>query len=327
MSVISESLAMKLSPDNKEFVVKNTQLRTMHFVIFLVILYLSPLSMQEILKKRFNEEGFVVIRDLLEPSEVEFYREVVKEAILERKQYDERDLKDKSEYEQSFTQCQNLWEDHMDIRRLTFDQRIAKIASELLDTKAVRLWHDQALIKEPGGRETDPHHDQPYWPIAEADTVTAWIPLCDIDETNGQLGFYPGSHKLEDQKFINIFSGKIDENEFLKISNLQSNKVKYQKLKAGDVSFHHGLTFHRAKPNESEQERIVHTAIFFADGSTRGNETFHFSVDRPDIKVGEKIESDVTPIAYPISKLPERPKKGISDDFIGYKMLGLLPKD
>ena len=283
--------------------------------------------MYEDLKKRFNDEGFIVIRDVFEPSEIEFYREVVKEAIKERKQFDERALEDKSEYEKSFTQCQNLWEDYIDIRKLTFDQRICKIASELLDVDAIRLWHDQALVKESGGRETDPHHDQPYWPIKEAKTITAWIPLCDVDETNGQLGFYPGSHKLADKKFIDIFSGKVNEKEFLETSNLKSDEISYQELKAGDVSFHHGLTFHRAKPNLSNKDRIVHTAIFFADGSTRGDDKFHFSVDRPEIKVGQKIESDVTPLAYPIRDLPSRPVQGISDDFIGYKMLGLLPKE
>ena len=283
--------------------------------------------MHEDLKKRFNDEGFIVIRDVFEPSEIEFYREVVKEAIKERKEFDERALEDKSEYEKSFTQCQNLWEDYIDIRKLTFDQRICKIASELLDVDAIRLWHDQALVKESGGRETDPHHDQPYWPIKEAKTITAWIPLCDVDETNGQLGFYPGSHKLSDKKFIDIFSGKVSEKEFLETSNLKSDEISYQELKAGDVSFHHGLTFHRAKPNLSNKDRIVHTAIFFADGSTRGDDKFHFSVDRPEIKVGQKIESDVTPLAYPIRDLPSRPVQGISDDFIGYKMLGLLPKE
>ena len=283
--------------------------------------------MHEDLKKRFNDEGFIVIRDVFEPSEIEFYREVVKEAIKERKQFDERALEDKSEYEKSFTQCQNLWEDYIDIRKLTFDQRICKIASELLDVDAIRLWHDQALVKESGGRETDPHHDQPYWPIKEAKTITAWIPLCDVDKTNGQLGFYPGSHKLSDKKFIDIFSGKVSEKEFLETSNLKSDEISYQELKAGDVSFHHGLTFHRAKANLSNKDRIVHTAIFFADGSTRGDDKFHFSVDRPEIKVGQKIESDVTPLAYPIRDLPSRPVQGISDDFIGYKMLGLLPKE
>ena len=283
--------------------------------------------MFEDLKKSFNEDGFVVVRDLFDSSEIKFYREVIKEAIKERKHFDERVLKDRSEYEQSFTQCQNLWEDYIDIRKLTFDQRVCKIASKLLDTEAIRLWHDQALIKESGGRETDPHHDQPYWPIKETKTITAWIPLCDIDETNGQLGFYSGSHKIKDKKFINIFSGKVDENNFLETANVSPDQISYQAMKEGDVSFHHGLTFHRAKSNFSNYDRIVHTAIFFADGCTRGDDKFHFSVDRSNIKVGEKIDSDVTPIAFPITTLPERPKNGISDDFIGYKMFGLLPKE
>ena len=283
--------------------------------------------MFEDLKKSFNEDGFVVVRDLFDSSEIKFYREVIKEAIKERKHFDERVLKDRSEYEQSFTQCQNLWEDYIDIRKLTFDQRVCKIASKLLDTEAIRLWHDQSLVKESGGRETDPHHDQPYWPIKETKTITAWIPLCDIDETNGQLGFYSGSHKIKDKKFINIFSGKVDENNFLETANVSPDQISYQVMKEGDVSFHHGLTFHRAKSNISNHDRIVHTAIFFADGCTRGDDKFHFSVDRSNIKVGEKIDSDVTPIAFPITTLPERPKNGISDDFIGYKMFGLLPKE
>ena len=283
--------------------------------------------MFEDLKKSFNEDGFVVVRDLFDSSEIKFYREVIKEAIKERKHFDERVLKDRSDYEQSFTQCQNLWEDYIDIRKLTFDQRVCKIASKLLDTEAIRLWHDQALVKESGGRETDPHHDQPYWPIKETKTITAWIPLCDIDETNGQLGFYSGSHKIKDKKFINIFSGKVDENNFLETANVSPDQISYQVMKEGDVSFHHGLTFHRAKSNISNYDRIVHTAIFFADGCTRGDDKFHFSVDRSNIKVGEKIDSDVTPIAFPITTLPERPKNGISDDFIGYKMIGLLPKE
>ena len=283
--------------------------------------------MFEDLKKSFNEDGFVVVRDLFDSSEIKFYREVIKDAIKERKHFDERVLKDRSDYEQSFTQCQNLWEDYIDIRKLTFDQRVCKIASKLLDTEAIRLWHDQALVKESGGRETDPHHDQPYWPIKETKTITAWIPLCDVDETNGQLGFYSGSHKIKDKKFINIFSGKVDENNFLETANVSPDQISYQVMKEGDVSFHHGLTFHRAKSNISNYDRIVHTAIFFADGCTRGDDKFHFSVDRSNIKVGEKIDSDVTPIAFPITTLPERPKNGISDDFIGYKMFGLLPRE
>ena len=93
------------------------------------------------------------------------------------------------------------------------------------------------------------------------------------------------------------------------------------------MSFHHGLTFQRAKPNDSNEDRIVHTVIFFEDGSKRSDNKFHFSVDRPGIKAGQAIRSDVTPLAYPIESLPSAPKNKISDDFLGYKVLGLLPKD
>ena len=85
------------------------------------------------------------------------------------------------------------------------------MASELIGAKSIRLWHDQALVKESRGRETDPHHDQPYWPIKETNTITAWIPLCNVDESNGQLGFYPGSHKLKDQKFKSLVFEIMDE--------------------------------------------------------------------------------------------------------------------
>ena len=77
--------------------------------------------MIEDLKNKFDEDGYVVVRDLLKASDVEFYREVVKDAIRERKQFDERELKDKSVYEQSFVQCQNLWEDNETIRELSFN--------------------------------------------------------------------------------------------------------------------------------------------------------------------------------------------------------------
>jgi len=103
--------------------------------------------------------------------------------------------------------------------------------------------------------------------------------------------------------------------------------VDYQNLKLGDVSFHHGLTFHRAKSNDTNEDRMVHTVIFFEDGSKRSDDKFHFSVDRPGIEVGQVIKSDVTPLAYPIESVPSAPKNKISDDFLGYKMLGLLPKD
>ena len=127
--------------------------------------------------------------------------------------------------------------------------------------------------------------------------------------------------------FINIFKGKVDQEELDKLPQLKGLSPEYVDLNPGDVSFHHGLTFHNAKPNKSSDDRPVFTIIYFADGSTRGSDQFHFSVDRASIGVGEKIESDVTPLAFPIQKAPNRPKEPISDEFVFPKSLGLLPGD
>ena len=43
--------------------------------------------------------------------------------------------------------------------------------------EGVRLYHDQALNKEPGGGYTPWHCDAYYWPVLSDKIVTAWVPL------------------------------------------------------------------------------------------------------------------------------------------------------
>lgn len=46
-----------------------------------------------------------------------------------------------------------------------------------LQVKGVRVYHDQALNKEPHGGYTPWHCDGFYWPVQSDKIVTAWIPL------------------------------------------------------------------------------------------------------------------------------------------------------
>ena len=126
--------------------------------------------------QQFRRDGFVVVDGLITDAELDDYETLVTEAVARRKR-DAPPLEERGAYAQSFHQCINLWEDYPDVRPLTFHPRIGQAAAELLGVDAVRLWHDQALYKEAGGRETDPHQDHGYWPIRETDTITAWIPF------------------------------------------------------------------------------------------------------------------------------------------------------
>jgi ectoine hydroxylase-related dioxygenase (phytanoyl-CoA dioxygenase family) len=269
-------------------------------------------TLTEELVENFRRDGFVVVPDLLSADELRRYGAAVDEAVAKRSSHDTRALAEKSRYEQSFIQCQNLWEDCPEVRPLSFHPAIAGTAARLLGVDAVRLWHDQALYKEPGGRETDPHQDQPYWPIVETNTITAWIPFDGSTLDNGAMGYLPGSHRLGVREFVNIFFGEPEDP--LAREELAGIEPVWVEVPAGAVAFHHGLTFHLARPNATGTVRRVHTAIFFADGSTRGEGRFpHPSVERPGIPVGGVIASDVTPLAWPLpgGVLPPAPAEPI----------------
>ena len=246
----------------------------------------------------FARDGFVVVDGLLDDDELATYGAAVDACVARRLSHDPRPLEERSRYEQSFVQCMNLWEEDEVVRGLTFHPRVTRAAAELLQVPAVRLWHDQALYKDAGGRATDAHQDQPYWPIAEPDTITAWIPFDGSTLANGAMAYVPGSHQVGLRRFVNIFFGEPED--LLAHPDIAGTEPRFVEVPRGSVAFHHGLTAHLAGPNETDAVRRVHTMILFADGCTRGGATHpHFAVDRGGIEPGAPIASDVTPIAWP----------------------------
>lgn len=267
----------------------------------------SPVSAAQI--EAFRRDGFVVIPDILTTAETEHFGRAVDRAVASRTVWDTRKLEEKTPYEQSFQQCLNLWEDFPEIRPLTFHTAITAAAARLLGVSAIRLWHDQALYKEAGGRGTDAHQDQAYWPMQETDTITAWIPFDGSTLANGAMGYIPGSHRFGVRKFVNIFFGEPED--LLGSSEARGVPPTFVEVPRGAVAFHHGLTFHVANPNRTDRTRRVHTMIFFRDGSTRSLPFAHPSVDRAGIEVGDAIASDLTPIAWPrpVGSLPAPPPR------------------
>jgi ectoine hydroxylase-related dioxygenase (phytanoyl-CoA dioxygenase family) len=276
--------------------------------------------------EQFGRDGFVVIDHLLTLDELEKFGAAVDRAVAARGRNDTRALGEKSLYEQSFTQCINLWEDNPEVLPLTFHPKISEAAATLIGVPRLRLWHDQALYKDAGGRYTEAHQDQPYWPMDEIDTLTAWIPFDGSTRENGCMGYVPGSHMVGVKKFINIFTA--DE----KVKILEEPKIAaiapaYVEVPRGSVAFHHGLTVHMAMANKSVHTRRVHTMIYFRDGATRTKPYVHPSVDRPAIKVGEAIASDLTPIVWPraAGDLPKPPHLPLTPVLERLNIHGALP--
>ena len=109
-------------------------------------------------------DGFLLVEDFFSVEELDRFGASVVAAVHHRTSDDDRQLTEKNLYEQTFVQCMRLWEDHTSVRPFTFHPKLCAAAAALLNSDCVRLWHDQALYKEAGGRKTDAHLDYPFWP-------------------------------------------------------------------------------------------------------------------------------------------------------------------
>lgn len=216
-------------------------------------------------REEFRQDGHVLIRGLLSPDEIAVYRPLIAEAVkkyrTERRRLSERDT-----YGKAFLQVMNLWRQDEGVRQFVLSRRLARVAADLLGVSGVRIYHDQALFKEPGGGPTPWHQDQYYWPLDTVNTVTCWMPLVDITIDMGMLTFASGSHKngvVMDEKISDE-----SENNYRKyVKDHQFAVTRAAGMQAGDATWHYGSTVHQAPGNDSERMREVMTVIYMADGA------------------------------------------------------------
>jgi hypothetical protein len=248
----------------------------------------------------FGEQGFVTLRQAVSPATLAWYGPQISQLTLQLTR-ETRPLAERGTYAQAFLQVTNLWRQSELVREFVFGTRLARLAAQLLGVSAVRLYHDQSLYKEPGGGITPAHADQFYWPFTSDRIVTAWIPLQDVTEEMGPLGFYAGSQRCDFGRDLRIS----DESEQRIRTHLEAQDYPFvvEPFAAGDVSFHLGWTFHRALANRSAAPRSVMTIIFM-DAEMRlalpANEFQELDARTwcPGVDVGEQAASALNPVLY-----------------------------
>ncbi len=258
--------------------------------------------------ERFGRDGFVVTEGMLTDDELDHYGEAIDAAVARRTEGDRRTLSEKGTYEQSFIQCMRLWETEEAVRPLVFSLALGQAAAELLGVDAVRIWQDQALYKEPGGRITDPHQDATFWPIGDAPLISAWIPLDGSTRGTGAMAYVPGSHRAGRLRPVNLLH-TTEPYDILADPAVAGREPVTVEAPRGSVVWHHGLTVHQAEPNASEQMRRTFTIVYIADGARREKGWHTFPLERAGIGVGERIEGPSLPLAWPrvAGDLPEPP--------------------
>lgn len=248
--------------------------------------------------QEFREKGHTLVKQVLNKGEIAAYRPVIVNAA-ERYNTETRKLQERDTYGKAFLQIMNLWRNDEEVKKFVLAKRMAKIAAGLMGVDNVRLYHDQALFKEPGGGPTPWHQDQYYWPIDTNNTITMWMPIVDIDVDMGMLTFASGSFK-NGSVFNYEISDESDDafDNYVKAHNFPINRA--NTMDAGDATWHRGFTIHHANGNNSKKIREVMTIIYVADGARvapfknnwQKNDHQKWLMSKP---VGELIDSELNP--------------------------------
>ena len=248
----------------------------------------------------FDKNRFIKLKQVLNKEAVDFFANRITQKVHELSG-EKRALEERDTYGMAFLQIFNLWKEDEAIRELIFSKRIAGIATALLQTKGVRMYHDQALYKEPGGGFTPWHADQYYWPLASDKTVTAWMPLQETPLEMGPLEFSAGSHVIVEGRELAIS----DESEQIIRQKLKVTDFQHvvEPFELGEISFHSGWVFHRAGANKTSTMRQVMTTIYM-DSEMKlaqpqnDNQINDWNTWCPGATVGEVIDSPLNPILY-----------------------------
>lgn len=257
-----------------------------------------PPALSEDVVAVYERDGFVRLKDVFSGALLQRYGNEIT-AEVSRRNSQTLPLAQRDTYHKAFLQVTNLWRTNDRVKEFVFGRRLAALAAALLRVEKVRLYHDQALLKEPGGGMTPWHADQYYWPLDSDKTVTAWIPLQETPLDMGPIAFAAGSHRMTAGRNQRIG----DEGDRIIRAALESAKLREDlaPFELGEISFHSGWTFHHTGANRTPQPRGAMTIIYMADGirlapSTRPEHEADREAFMPGVTPGEVVDSELNPI-------------------------------
>jgi len=250
---------------------------------------LDPLAIMQ-----FNRDGYVKLKRVLSPGALSLLRQEMEASLR-------ADLGENPRLD--FRSGEMMWLTNEIFRQFVLSPRIAEIAAALMGVQRVRLYHDNALAKEPGCGRTPWHYDEDHFPIASKNVCTVWIPLQAISRNMGPLAFAVG---METYRLVeSVPSSRFDTSYDRTVSNIfaeQGVAVDDGPFALGEISFHHCQSFHTAGPNNTTESRMVLATTYFEDGARVVPAPTMISGDwrkfMPDVGPDETIQSRYNPVCF-----------------------------
>lgn len=261
----------------------------------------EPFALDGDVAVRYRRDGHALIRGLATAAEVEAYRPHIL-AACERLRYDVLPLAERDAYGRAFLQYWGLANEDSRVARFVLARRFAGVAARLMGVDGVRLYHDQALLKEPGGGPTPLHQDQHYWPLEVTRAITMWMPLVPVTKEIGSMTFVSGSHRLGYLGNFDISDrSEAEARQLIASRGLEAHT--YGALAPGDATFHDGWTMHGAPGNPTAQLREVMTIIYIAAdariAAPRPHQQGDYDLWLQGLRAGDPVAGPAHPVVWP----------------------------
>ncbi len=218
----------------------------------------------------FQADGAVVLRQLLEPHEIELLRAGIDANLAapspRAKVASARD--DPGFFLEDF--C--CWQENERYRRVIFESALGAAGGLLMQSSTARLYHDHMLTKEPGTRQRTPwHQDQPYYNIEGRQNCSFWIPVDPVPR-EATLEFVAGSHLgpwLMPRSFLDAQARWFPEGSLADLPDIEAERSAHRilgwPLEPGDAVCFHMLTLHATAGVGPGQRRRVFSVRLLGD--------------------------------------------------------------
>lgn len=198
------------------------------------------------------------------------------------------------------------WQSIPEFEDVIRNSAAAQVASDLMKSNTVQVFHDHVLVKEPGTSMATPWHtDGPYYFVQGKQTVSFWSPVDPVQEAT--LRMVAGSHTWEKPvlptRWVSEESFFANEDDYMPIPDpdAEGMRVLEWTMEPGDAVAFNFDVLHGARGNTSTTRRRAFSLRLLGDDAHYVERPGPTSPPFPNhgMQAGEKLRQDWFPTIWP----------------------------
>lgn len=227
----------------------------------------------------YLRDGFLVIRQLAEPAQVQAMRAVALQQLAAQQgpieyeadvAYPGAPARRDAQGGDTVRRLLQAYDREPIFADWARNEAATSIVKQLLncdDLRLTRSHHNCVMTKHPGySSATLWHQDLRYWSFEKPELINTWLALGDETAENGCMWLIPGSHRL------GVTPERLDSAKFLR-PELAANEALIEHAQAatlhpGDVLFFHAGVFHAAGRNQTDQLKLSTVFTYYGANNT-----------------------------------------------------------